>query len=53
VQYWAPGINEEIGRSGTQRSGLVSEDVSIADPQLAQFQFSDPDEIASLVVQAG
>ncbi len=48
----AQGVDvDEIGRQGSSRSGLVSEDVSIPDPQPAQFLFRDSEGNRFLVVE--
>lgn len=51
----ANGVNvdAEIARTGTQRAGLVSLDVSVDNPVPAQFLFRDPDGNRFLVVQSG
>ncbi|MBA3261047.1 MAG: VOC family protein [Thermoleophilaceae bacterium] len=46
-------VDAEIARTGTPRSGLVSNAVSVADPVPAQFFVRDPDGNRFLVVQAG
>jgi hypothetical protein len=42
-----------IARKGNHRQGLVSVDVSIADPVPAQFFFRDTDGNRFLIVEAG
>jgi catechol 2,3-dioxygenase-like lactoylglutathione lyase family enzyme len=44
-------VDDEIGRTGTPRTGLVSEDMSVPDPVPAQFCFRDPDGNRFLIVQ--
>jgi hypothetical protein len=46
-------LNAEIARTGTARSGLVLNAVSIADPVPAQFFLRDPEGNRFLVVQPG
>lgn len=43
----------EIARAGTARPGLVSIDVTVPDPEQAQFFFRDPDGNRFLIVQPG
>jgi catechol 2,3-dioxygenase-like lactoylglutathione lyase family enzyme len=45
-------VDAEIGRAGTPRSGLTALDVTVTDPQPAQFFFRDPDGNRYLVVDA-
>jgi catechol 2,3-dioxygenase-like lactoylglutathione lyase family enzyme len=44
-------VDAEIGRKGTQRSGLVSTNAVVKDPVPAQFFFRDPDGNRFLIVQ--
>jgi catechol 2,3-dioxygenase-like lactoylglutathione lyase family enzyme len=46
-------VDPTIGRAGTSRPGLVSTDVTVADPVPPQFGFRDPDGNRFLVVQPG
>ena len=46
-------VDASIGRAGTPRRGLVSTDVSVADPVPPQFFFRDPDGNRFLIVEAG
>jgi catechol 2,3-dioxygenase-like lactoylglutathione lyase family enzyme len=45
-------VDDVVGHTGTRRPGLLSRDVSVDNPQPAQFHFSDPDGNRFLVVQA-
>jgi catechol 2,3-dioxygenase-like lactoylglutathione lyase family enzyme len=44
---------EDVGRSGSTRPGLLSTDVTVADPVPPQCCFSDPDGNRFLLVQPG
>jgi catechol 2,3-dioxygenase-like lactoylglutathione lyase family enzyme len=44
-------VDEQIGRTGTSRPGLLSVDVTVPDPVPAQFFFRDLDGNRFLVVQ--
>ena len=44
-------VDTDIGRDGTSRPGLVSTDVTVADPVPPQFFFRDPDGNRFLIVQ--
>jgi catechol 2,3-dioxygenase-like lactoylglutathione lyase family enzyme len=44
-------VDPEIARTGTARSGLVSDAVSVEDPVPAQFFVRDPDGNRFLIVQ--
>jgi catechol 2,3-dioxygenase-like lactoylglutathione lyase family enzyme len=44
-------VDEQIARTGTPRSGLISIDVSVPDPVPAQFFLRDPDGNRFLVVE--
>jgi len=46
-------VDPEIARAGNSRSGLVSTEVSVANPVPPQFFFRDPDGNRFLVVQPG
>jgi catechol 2,3-dioxygenase-like lactoylglutathione lyase family enzyme len=46
-------VDAGIGRAGRSRPGLVSVDVTVADPIPAQFCFRDPDGNRFLIVEAG
>lgn len=43
-------VDAEIGRQGTSRPGLVSDQVTIRDPMPPQFSFRDPDGNRFLIV---
>jgi catechol 2,3-dioxygenase-like lactoylglutathione lyase family enzyme len=44
-------VDEEIGRAGSRRAGLVSIEASVGDPVPPQFFFRDPDGNRFLVVE--
>jgi catechol 2,3-dioxygenase-like lactoylglutathione lyase family enzyme len=44
-------VDPEIARAGTARPGLVSTEVSVADPVPPQFFFRDPDGNRFLIVE--
>jgi catechol 2,3-dioxygenase-like lactoylglutathione lyase family enzyme len=46
-------VDEGIGRAGTSRTGLLSIDVTVADPMPPQFFFRDPDGNRFLIVEPG
>jgi catechol 2,3-dioxygenase-like lactoylglutathione lyase family enzyme len=46
-------VDEGIGRAGTSRPGLLSIDVTVADPMPPQFFFRDPDGNRFLIVEPG
>lgn len=45
-------VDEQIGRKGTSRLGLISTEVTIKDPMPPQFSFRDPDGNRFLIVQS-
>lgn len=45
-------VDEQIGRKGTSRAGLISTEVTIKDPVPPQFSFRDPDGNRFLIVEA-
>jgi catechol 2,3-dioxygenase-like lactoylglutathione lyase family enzyme len=46
-------VDADVGRAGTSRPGLVSTDVTVADPVPPQFFFRDPDGNRFLIVEPG
>jgi catechol 2,3-dioxygenase-like lactoylglutathione lyase family enzyme len=46
-------VDEEVSRTGKHRPGLISLDVTIADPVPPQFFFRDPDGNRFLIVEPG